>query len=79
MSTKATFLDRVKMAHHVLRGKPLIYGVTFECEIRLPSLENLWIYNCTFIGKDEMPNRWQRLWRRIRRVWWRIWHHRWLS
>ena len=47
---------RLGLAWHVLRGKPLMYGVTFEGEVRLPHPENvgLWVTCCEFRGIPEL-------------------------
>ena len=45
---------RLGLAWHVLHGKPLMYGVTFEGEVRLPHPENVWVTCCEFRGIPEL-------------------------
>ena len=47
---------RLGLAWHVLRGKPLMYGATFEGEVTLPHPENvgLLVTCCEFRGVLEL-------------------------
>lgn len=57
--------ERLKGAWHVLQGRPLIYRVTFEGEIKLPDPERLWVLHCEFHGVPE-PSLWAIIKGRIR-------------
>lgn len=68
---EATVQDRLKMAWHVLRGKPLAYGVEIHGELHAISDSDTWVYHCTFIGDAEIPK--PTFWQRIAAWWRRLW------
>jgi hypothetical protein len=44
--------QRIQLAVHVLRGRPIMYGMYVEGRFTAKLLRNTKIVNCTFIGKD---------------------------
>lgn len=43
---------RLRLAVHVLRGRPLMYGIKVEGRFFIEMPPNAQCKNCTFIGKD---------------------------
>lgn len=46
-------LKKIKLAVHILRKRPVIYGVKFEKGITLVNARNVRIVDCTFFDGKE--------------------------